>query len=179
MTQSFNSSNSWSALLSLMVKWDTGQRKLLYSMIGVHWTRTCLNKFWRPVLLDKIISGEIPGSKMASRLSFHFTVVLFCIVFQPCSERWVVPDLLIGFAADLEHLLALDLQLFSQSADILVECVDLVVQLSDVVLPPGDLLLQLGDPAQQLTLLGLKKKKKSDQWCSCLKSWGPTVLFVH
>lgn len=68
----------------------------------------------------------------------------------------LIPDLLIGFAADLEHLLALELQLFGQSADVLVERVDLVVQLSDVVLPPGDLLLQLGDPPQQLTLLGSK-----------------------
>lgn len=77
------------------------------------------------------------------------------------SERWVIPDLLIGFTADLEHLFALELQLFSQSADILVECVDLAVQLSDVVLPPGYLLLQLIDATQQLTLLerGLKIKK--------------------
>ncbi len=66
----------------------------------------------------------------------------------------MIPDLLIGFTADLEHLLALELQLFSQRADVLVQCVDLVVQLSDVALPPGDFLLQLGDPAQQLTLLG-------------------------
>lgn len=77
------------------------------------------------------------------------------------SEHWVIPDLLIGFTADLEHLLALELQLFGQSADILIECVDLAVQLSDVVLPPGYLLLQLSDAAQQLTLLerGLGEKK--------------------
>lgn len=64
-----------------------------------------------------------------------------------------LPDLLIGFAADLQHLLALELQLLGQGADVLVEGVNLEVQLGDVVLPPGHLLLQLGDPAQQLALL--------------------------
>lgn len=64
-----------------------------------------------------------------------------------------LPDLLIGLAADLQHLLALELQLLGQGADVLVEGVDLQVQLGDVVLPPGHLLLQLGDPAQQLALL--------------------------
>lgn len=70
----------------------------------------------------------------------------------------VIPDLLVGFAADLQHLLPFELQLFSQSADILIERVDLVVQLSDVVLPPGDLVLHLGDPAHQLPLLTRKQQ---------------------
>lgn len=95
-------------------------------------------------------------------LSFHILdyVVLWVSLSVPfLSEHWVIPDLLIGFTADLEHLLALELQLFSQSADILVERVDLAVQLSDVALPPGYFLLQLSDATQQLTLLerGLKK----------------------
>lgn len=72
----------------------------------------------------------------------------------------VIPDLLVGFAADLQHLFPFELQLFSQSADVLVERVDLVVQLSDVVLPPGDLVLQLGDPAHQLPLLRRKQQQK-------------------
>lgn len=71
----------------------------------------------------------------------------------------VLPDLLVGFAADLQHLLPFDLQLFGQSADVLVERVDLVVQLGDVALPQGDLVLQLGDPAQQLPLLRREEKK--------------------
>lgn len=64
-----------------------------------------------------------------------------------------LPDLLIGFAADLQHLLALELQLLGEGADVLVEGVNLKVQLGDVVLPPGHFLLQLSDPAQQVTLL--------------------------
>lgn len=63
------------------------------------------------------------------------------------------PDLLVGLAADLQHLLALHLQLFGQAADVLVERVDLVVQLGHVGFPPGDLVLQLRDPAQKLPLL--------------------------
>lgn len=81
------------------------------------------------------------------------------------SPHRVIPDLLIGFTADLEHFLALELQLFRQSADILVERVDLAVQLNDVVLPPGHLLLQLGDASQQLALL-----EKQLHFCS-LKSF--------
>lgn len=73
-----------------------------------------------------------------------------------------LPDLLIGFAADLQHLLALELQLLGQGADVLVEGVDLEVQLGDVVLPPGHLLLQLGDPAQQLALLQGQRAGMSD-----------------
>lgn len=111
------------------------------------------DKTW--VLLDKTKSEELPGriklSALATKTSLHHG-------FVPCSALWVIPDLLIGFAADLQHLLALELQLFSQGADVLVECVDLVVELGDVVLPPGDFLLELSDPAQQLTLLGGNKK---------------------
>ena len=79
------------------------------------------------------------------------------------------PDLLVGLAADLEHLLALELQLLGQGADVLVERVDLVVQLGDVVLPPRHLLLQLGDAAQQLALLGggSKENKKKGPVIKC------------
>jgi len=70
----------------------------------------------------------------------------------------VVPDLLVGLAADLQHLLPFELQLFGQGADVLVQGVDLVVQLGNVTLPPGHFLLQLRDPAQQLSLLPREEK---------------------
>ena len=63
------------------------------------------------------------------------------------------PDLLVGLAADAQHLLALELQLLGEGADVLVERVDLVVQLGDVALPPGHLVLELRDAGEHLTLL--------------------------
>lgn len=111
---------------------------------------------------------KISSFPLSWRLSLQHCVV---------SQCWVIPDLLIGFATDLEHLLALELQLFSQSADIFVECVDLVVQLSDVVLPPGDLLLQLGDPAQQLSLLETQRKQIRVRFHG-LMSWPPILLYA-
>ena len=67
------------------------------------------------------------------------------------------PDLLVGLAADPQHLLALELQLLGEGADVLVERVDLVVQLGDVALPPGHLVLELRDAGKHLTLLGVQE----------------------
>lgn len=129
--------NRMSALLALLVKWVKGQRKLRGEPRKKVWIKAFISFYH----------------------AYYRVLCVWCVV---APERRVIPDLLIGFAADLEHLFALELQLFSQSADILVEGVDLVVQLGDVILPSGDLLLQLGDPAQQLTLLGWKSVHISD-----------------
>lgn len=126
-------------------------------------------------LLAKWVKGQRKLRKLESRLLLCSRLCFVLCVVAP--ERWVIPDLLIGLAADLEHLFALELQLFSQSADVLVEGVDLVVQLGDVILPPGDLLLQLGDPAQQLALLGVKVS--SHQWRSSSKEARSRCLVPH
>lgn len=115
----------------------------------------------KEVFKRSVVSGWLPGYRLESEntavcvtfsethlLHWHVPVCVFWTL-----QRGAVPDLLVGLTADLQHLFALQLQLFGEGADVLVERVDLVVQLSDVVLPPGHLFLELTDPAQQLSLL--------------------------
>lgn len=63
------------------------------------------------------------------------------------------PDLLIGFAADLQHLFALELQLLGESADVLIQRVDLMIQIGDVFFPASHFLLELRYTTQQLPFL--------------------------
>lgn len=54
-----------------------------------------------------------------------------------------VPYLMVSFAADPQHFLALQLQLSGQSVDGLVQRVDLMVQIGDAVAPGTQLCLQV------------------------------------
>jgi len=95
-----------------------------------------------------------------------------CKLCRPLSKRWSQhpepslirsPDLLVGLAADPEHLLALELQLLGERADVLVERVDLVVQLGDVALPATHLVLELCDAGEHLALLRNEEEEEEEE----------------